>query len=284
MEGVLAGELHAHIGRTVVLRGWLHHQRRLSRVSFLLLRDRTGLVQVVIEEEQDRQLAAILGAETVLELEGAVVGNPQAPGGVEVQLRTLRVLAEPEGPPPFELRRQVIPAALPTLLDHAAIYLRHPARRAVANLAAAASHGFRHSLEQLGFTEKNTPKVVGSATEGGAEVFAVDWFGRSAYLAQSPQFYKQTMVGALERVYEVGPVFRAEPHDTARHLAEYVSLDAEMGFIRDHRDVMSVLRQVLAGMVSATVERAGSALQLLGTEPPSVPEEIPVVTSLRPRR
>ena len=277
MQRVLAGDLHEHIGTTVVLQGWLHHQRQLARVSFVLLRDRSGVVQVVVEEEADRQSVGRLVAETVLELEGTVVANPQAPSGVEVQLDALRVLAEPEGPPPFDLRRSVIPAALPSLLDHAAVYLRHPARRAMTTLAAAAAHGFRATLDQLGFTEVYTPKVVGSATEGGANVFTLDWFGRPAYLAQSPQFYKQTLVGALERVYEVGPVFRAEAHDTARHLAEYVSLDVEMGFIRDHRDVMSVLREVLSGMVSATVERAASALQLLELQPPSVPADIPVV-------
>ena len=111
--------------------------------------------------------------------------------------------------------------------------------------------GFRTALDELGFTEIQTPKIVATATECGANVFALDYFGRPAYLAQSPQFYKQTMVGVFERVYEIGPVFRAEPHDTARHLAEYVSLDAELGFIEDHRDVMAVLRDVLAGMVDA---------------------------------
>ena len=276
MERVLAGELHRHIGRSVLLQGWLHHQRRLARVSFLLLRDRSGVVQVVIEEESRRQHAGALLAETVLEVEGQVVANPQAPDGVEVVLSGLTVLASPETAPPFELRRATIPAALPTLLDHAAVYLRHPARRAVAALAAAAGHGFRRCLDDLGFTEIHTPKVVASATEGGANVFAVDWFGRPAYLAQSPQFYKQTMVGVLERVYEVGPVFRAEPHDTARHLAQYVSLDAEMGFITDHREVMALLRQVFAGMVAATAER-GSALRTLGIRLPAVPDEIPVV-------
>ena len=109
------------------------------------------------------------------------------------------------------------------------------------------STGFRTTLDAHGFIEIHTPKVVASATEGGANVFPIDWFGRTAFLAQSPQFYKQTMVGVFERVYEVGPVFRAEPHDTARHLAEYVSLDAEMGFITDHTDVMAVLRAVIAG-------------------------------------
>jgi nondiscriminating aspartyl-tRNA synthetase len=155
--------------------------------------------------------------------------------------------------------------------------LRHPARRAIASVAAASAHGFRRALDDMAFTEVFTPKVVAAATEGGANVFPIDWFGRPAYLAQSPQFYKQTMVGVFERVYEVGPVFRAEPHDTVRHLAEYVSLDAEMGFIADHRDVMAVLRRALAGMVAAIATRAEAALALLALTPPVVPDDIPVV-------
>src|SRR5262249_59139762 len=125
--------------------------------------------------------------------------------------------------------------------------------------------------------EIQTPKFVPSATESGASVFRVDYFGRPAYLAQSPQFYKQTMVGVFERVCETGPVFRAEPHDTARHLAEYVSLDAEMGFISDHRDVLAVLRHALAGMIAAIQADAGGAVDLLGITIPRVPEQFPVV-------
>jgi nondiscriminating aspartyl-tRNA synthetase len=122
-----------------------------------------------------------------------------------------------------------------------------------------------------------TPKIVASATESGANVFALDYFGRPAYLAQSPQFYKQLMVGVFERVYEVGPVFRAEPHDTARHLAQYTSLDVELGFVRDHRDVMAVLREALTGMAASVVERARPALATLDVEVPQVPAEIPAV-------
>ncbi len=118
---------------------------------------------------------------------------------------------------------------------------------------------------------------MASATESGANVFEVDYFGRPAYLAQSPQFYKQQLVGVFERVYEVGPVFRAEPHDTVRHLAEYVSLDVELGFIDDHRDVLAVLRDVLAGMVAAVHEHAGAAVERTGAEVPVVPDEIPVI-------
>lgn len=139
-------------------------------------------------------------------------------------------------------------------------------------------HGFRATLDALGFTEVHTPKVVAAATEGGANVFPVDWFGTPAFLAQSPQFYKQTLVGVFERVYEVGPVFRAEPHDTVRHLAEYVSLDAELGFIDDHRDVMVVVREVLAGMVESVAERAGGACHVLELALPVVPPAIPSVS------
>jgi len=144
-------------------------------------------------------------------------------------------------------------------------------------LAAASMRGFRDVLLAADFTEITTPKVVASATESGANVFALDWFGERAFLAQSPQFYKQTLVGAFERVFEVGPVFRAEPHDTVRHLAEYVSLDVELGFIRDHRDVLAVLRECLAGMVDGMHQHAPEALELLGTRAPEVPAEIPVV-------
>ena len=157
----------------------------------------------------------------------------------------------------------MIKASLPVFLDHAVVGLRHPDKRALFRLSAGVMAGFRATLNGLGFTEIQTPKLVASATESGANVFAVDYFGRPAYLAQSPQFYKQIMVGVFERVFEVGPVFRAEPHDTVRHINEYVSLDVEMGFIRDHRDVMAVLTRVIARHPGAPADaycaRAGRA-------------------------
>ncbi|MFC6344643.1 aspartate--tRNA(Asn) ligase, partial [Nocardioides hankookensis] len=153
----------------------------------------------------------------------------------------------------------------------------HPAQRARWELAAASVRGFRSTLDAAGFTEVQTPKFVASATESGANVFEVDYLGRPAYLAQSPQFYKQQLVGVFERVYEVGPVFRAEPHDTVRHLAEYVSLDVELGFIDDHRDVLAVLREVIAGMVAAVHEHAPAAVDRTGAQVPVVPDEIPVI-------
>jgi nondiscriminating aspartyl-tRNA synthetase len=144
-------------------------------------------------------------------------------------------------------------------------------------LAAASVRGFRRVLDAQGFIEIHTPKLVASSTESGANVFTVDYFGRPAYLAQSPQFYKQIMVGVFERVYETGPVFRAEPHDTVRHLVEYVSLDAEFGFITDHRDVLAMLRDVLAGMVTEIRASANAEAQLIDAHLPDIPDKIPIV-------
>jgi nondiscriminating aspartyl-tRNA synthetase len=276
MERTMAAGLAAlREGHQVRLQGWLHRRRRLANVDFLVLRDRTGLAQAVVTDPETRAQAAELAEETVVEVTGWTVANAQAPHGVEIGSPRLTVLAGAE-PTPFELWRPSLAAGLPTLLDHAAVAWRHPRHRARWQLAAAAVRGFRRHLDAIGFIEVQTPKIVGSATESGADVFALDYFGRPAYLAQSPQFYKQTLVGAFERVYEVGPVFRAEPHDTVRHLASYTSLDVELGFIADHRDVLAVLRGVVAAMVDE-VAVEGSALALLGLTLPSVPATLPTL-------
>jgi nondiscriminating aspartyl-tRNA synthetase len=274
----LAAELpSAASGRPVLIQGWVHRRRVLGAVTFLIVRDRSGLAQVVVRDPQALQMVRRCGEESVVAVSGVATRNPAAPGGVEVTDPAITLLGEPAQPPPVELWRPAIDAGLPAILDHAAVSWRHPARRARWELAAASLRGFRAALDELGFTEIRTPKLVSSATESGATVFGVDYFGRPAYLAQSPQFFKQTMVGVFERVYETGPVFRAEPHDTARHLAEYTSLDAELGFIRDHRDVLAVLRHALAAMTAAVREEAGAAVELLKVTVPEVPAEIPVI-------
>ena len=273
----LARELpHAVPGGPVRLQGWVHRRRELAAVSFLVVRDRTGLAQVVVRDGPDGR-PLLPPEETPVEVVGTATANPQAPGGVEVTEPVIRALSDPADTPPVELWRPRLDTGLPTLLDHAATTWRHPRQRAVWELAAASLHGFRSSLDSTGFTEVHSPKLVESATESGANVFEVDYFGRPAYLAQSPQFYKQVLVGVFERVYEVGPVFRAEPHDTVRHLAEYVSLDVELGFIEDHFEVIDCLRDVVAGMVGAIEERAGHAVELRGIDVPRVPERFPTL-------
>jgi nondiscriminating aspartyl-tRNA synthetase len=271
---VLAADLPAHVGHHVRIAGWVHRRRELKSVTFVVVRDRSGLAQVVTSGPGSPD---VVPEETVIEVTGLVVANPRAPGGAEITSPTVSLLSAPAAPPPFDLYRPNFTATLPTILDNAPVALRHPRLRAQFEITAASVAGFRSALDGLGFTEIHTPKIVGSATESGANVFGIDYFGRRAYLAQSPQFFKQALVGLFERVYEVGPVFRAEPHDTARHLAQYTSLDAELGFVESHHDVMAVLRQALAGMLAAVSSRAAPAVELLDVSLPAVPAEIPVL-------
>ncbi|MEV4720377.1 aspartate--tRNA(Asn) ligase [Micromonospora noduli] len=277
MQRTLSQQLPASIGTTVRIAGWVHRRRLLKSVAFLIVRDATGLAQVVVTDPAVRAELEKLTEETVVEVTATATANDTAPAGVELTDPTVRPLGPTAVPPPFDLYRPALTASLPTQLDKAPTALRHPTRSAALRISAAAVAGFRAALDAQDFVEVHTPKVVSSSTESGANVFALDWFGRPAYLAQSPQFYKQLMVGVFERVYEVGPVFRAEPHDTVRHLAQYTSLDAELGFVTDHRDVMRVLRDTVAGMLDTVSGRAGSALATLGVTPPQVPAEIPAV-------
>lgn len=272
----LSSALPELVGQRLVVNGWVHRRRRLATVSFLIIRDRAGLTQVVVDSAAAEQLDAF-SEESVVSVEGTVTANAKAPGGVELTSPVITALGPQAETPPVELWRPSLAAALPTLLDNAPVAWRHPAQSAIWRLAAASLRGFRATLDARGFTEIQTPKLVGGSTESGANVFEVDYFGRPAYLAQSPQFYKQLMVGVFERVYETGPVFRAEPHDTARHLAEYVSLDAELGFITDHRDVIAVLRDAVAGMVDGIRTFAPEAVAVAGARLPDVPAEIPTL-------
>jgi nondiscriminating aspartyl-tRNA synthetase len=276
---VLAADLPGHVGEHVMIAGWLHRRRQLKSVTFLIVRDRSGLAQVVLRDSGPPGSPGLAGLpeETVIQVEGEVTANPQAPGGAELTSPAITDLSGPAAPVPFDLYRPAVTAGLPAVLDGAPATLRHPVLRAGFEISAASAAGFQAALTRLGFTQVFTPKIVQSATESGANVFGINYFGQPAYLAQSPQFYKQALVGVFERVYEVGPVFRAERHDTARHLAQYTSLDAEFGFITDHRDVMAVLREVIAGMAAGVRENAGAAAELLEVTLPRVPDPIPEI-------
>lgn len=281
MTRIRTTELARHVGARVTVEGWLQAIRTLKHVAFLILRDGYGTAQVVAEVPS-QALRALEAAEatneSVVRVEATVRAMPKAPGGVELVAPELEVISAVREPTPVLLSKRELTASLPTLLDHAPTTLRHPQRRAAFRLSAEAMASFRATLSASGFTEVQTPKLVASATEGGANVFAIDYFGREAFLAQSPQFYKQTMVGVFERVFEVGPVFRAEPHATARHLNTYTSLDLEMGFIENHTTVMAQLREVLAAMIERIASRCEAALELLGAPKlPEVPAVIPSV-------
>jgi nondiscriminating aspartyl-tRNA synthetase len=270
-------DLSLHVGKRVQIAGWRHNVRRLSKFAFLLMRDSSGIVQVIVDEAKDLELLSQMQDESVMEVEGDVVAEKNAPAGYEIHHPTFRVLSKVESTAPFPINKVVLNANIDTFLDNAAFGLRHPLKQATFKISAGLMRAFRDYLTSRNFVEVTTPKVVESATESGANVFKLDYFGRDAFLAQSPQFYKQMMVGVFERVYEVAPVFRAEPHSTTRHLNEYVSLDAELGFIEDHTTVMAVLTGVIQSMLSSVSEQFSNELAALEVVMPRVPREFPSI-------
>jgi nondiscriminating aspartyl-tRNA synthetase len=262
-------------GQQVTVSGWLHHVRELKSVDFLLLRDASGILQIVLDDPAMRETVSNLPHESVISITGTLVAAKNAPDGRELHDPVVTVISAAAEEPVLELFRPDLDAQQSTLLDHAAVALRHPRRAAAYRLLAAALAGYRQALTAQRFTEITTPKIIGAAPEGGANVFELDYFGQSAYLAQSPQLYKQIMVGVYERVFETAPAFRAEPHATTRHLSQFYSLDMEMGFIEDHHTVMEMLTGVLRSMIAAM--RDSGALALLDIPAPVVPDTIPEI-------
>ena len=257
MERTVISETIKYINKKVKVRGWVNSRRDHGKIIFLDLRDRTGVLQVVCEPD----LVKEANAEWVLEIEGVIQERPQKmvnseieTGKVELSARTIKILAEPD-PLPFDLRD--LKLTLPVLLDYRPITLRNDKIRAIFKTEEGIVDSFRKTLKELGFTEFQSPIIVPANAEGGAEVFHIDYYKYDAYLAQSPQFYKQIMVGAFERVFTVTKVFRAEPSVTTRHLAEYTSLDAEMGFIESWQDLIdtceTIVKNIFADVQSSVM-------------------------------
>ena len=275
MQHIRTTQIGEHVGERVTLAGWLHQLRALGKINFLLVRDGYGIAQAMTQDADALSPLRDLQNETVVQVEGTVAAEAQAPGGVELHDLAVRVLSPVTETMPFPINKPAVGASLDTFLDHATVGLRHPRRRALLRVSAGIMAAYREFLTAEGFTEIQSPKLVASATESGANVFAVDYFGQKAFLAQSPQFYKQIMVGVFESVFEVGPVFRAEPHDTVRHVNEYVSMDAEFGFIENHFTVMALLNRLIRHIVARVSERNAAELALLEVTLPTIPEMIP---------
>jgi len=255
-------------GQQVNLCGWIERIRRLGQVNFFMLRDRTGRVQVVVKS--DTLDHGRFTNESVIAVKGLVHAEERALGGFEVHAESVQLINRAE-PLPLSINNPTIQASLDTQLNHRSVSLRHTRIQPIFRIQAALVHGFQRFLDGEGFTQVFSPKLVASGTEGGTELFSLPYFEQRAYLAQSPQFYKQMLVGAgYERVYEVGPVYRAERHDTARHLNEYISLDLEMGFIRDEHDIMDLQERLLHSMLASAAQESSPALQQLQVELPEV--------------
>lgn len=267
LQRVLTSQLPGCVSQRVRLEGWVHAIRKFGAVNFLVLRDRSGVAQVILEPDQIVKLDG-LQVETVVSVEGTVEAEERASNGVEIRDADLEVISPVNEVLPFEINKKILKPSLDVYLNNAPVGLRHSRKQATFRLYADLLAGFRDYLVPRGFIEIHTPKITGAATEGGANVFKLDYFGRPAFLAQSPQLYKQIMVGVFERVFEIGPAFRAEEHSTVRHLNEYNSLDLEMGFIESYTEVLEVLIGVLQHMIDTASIRHPADLALLGVDPP----------------
>lgn len=223
---------------TVLVEGWVHKIVELSTISFIHLRDKTGIIQLVLDKEESKKLKL----EMCLSVTGEKVSNEKAPSGIEIQVKELEIIGDVfYDKLPFEINSFKQKTCLEKQLDFRGLSLRRPEERAIFKVQQEITDCFREFLKEQNFSEIHTPKVISSSTEGGSEMFTVDYFGRRAFLAQSPQFYKQMMVGAgFERVFEIAPAYRAELHNTWRHLNEYISMDLEMGFIKDETELMDL--------------------------------------------
>lgn len=277
----LARELSSHVGTTVTIQGWLHKKRLLGGLTFIVIRDRSGLTQALVKEKGEVEKLRGLQVGTILEVTGIVAADDRAPGGVEIHETSLKIDVPIEAEPPIEIDKSLDQfhksELLDTLFEYRVIGLRNPKEQAVFKIQAEIVEAIRQYLRAQEFTDMRTPKLLAAATEGGAEVFKFDYFGKEATLAQSPQFYKQMMVGVFERVFEIAPVYRAEPSATTRHMTEYISIDAEMGFVTIE-DVKTLLSGLMSAVADHLWKHCAGELAMWGAEKPVLPKEIPSMT------
>ncbi len=276
MARVLSKDISKHVGKSVEIQGWIHKKRLLGGLNFINLRDRSGLVQMVVEDKTEVEKLRGLQIGTVLKVTGNAVSEDRAPGGAEIHEPKIEVLVPVVDEPPIEIDKPLShkPDNLDTLFDNRVIGLRNLQEQTIFKVQAKVLESAREYFKQNEFTEMNTPKLLAEATEGGAEVFKLDYFGKTATLAQSAQFYKQIMVGVFERVYETNPTYRAEPSATTRHMTEYITIDAEMGFI-EFDDLLTFSSGFLNHIVDSVWEQYGDELKKWNAHKPILTKQIP---------
>jgi len=263
-------------GRTVKVNGAVHTIRDMGTVAFVVLRKSEGLVQCVYEEGVSSfEIQSIKEAATI-EVSGTLLKNEKAPNGIEIKMDAIKILSEPAEPLPIAISKWKMNTSLETRLNLRPISMRNLQERAKFKIQEGIVRAFRDFLHQEGFTEIRSPKIGSKGAEGGANIFKLDYFHKPAVLAQSPQFYKQMLVGVFDRVFEAAPVFRAEKHNTKRHLNEYTSLDFEMGYIDDFTDIMAMETGFLQYMLQLLKTEYEKELKILKAELPSA-DHIPCV-------
>jgi nondiscriminating aspartyl-tRNA synthetase len=275
MNRTLINETPNLVGQVVKLAGWVNIRRDHGKLIFIDLRDRTGLIQMVIipDKEDAYKAAKEIRSEYIIEAEGLVKKRPGGAkkegletGGVEIEIEKLQIISKPEGELPVDISEDDMNLHLDTLLDLRQLTLRNEKVKAIFRVYDEILRAYAEAMKKEGFVEIKTPKILSSATEGGANFFKIKYFEREAYLAQSPQFYKQAGVGIFERVFEIGTVFRAEPHYTTRHVNEYIGLDAEMGFIGSFEDVMDQLEITMSFIMQSVAKNCQKDLERYGAE------------------
>ena len=264
---VLEGEYE---GKEIRMNGAVHTIRHMGEVAFVILRKSRGLVQCVYEAGITDFDIRELKEESAVEVMGVVKAEERAPQGFEIRLKEIRVLSRPAEPLPLAVSKWQLNTSLETKLSLRPISLRNVRERAKFKIQEGIVRGFRDYLLSRDFTEIRTPKIVARGAEGGSNVFKLEYFNKKAELGQSPQFYKQTMVGVYDRVFEAAPVFRAEKHNTTRHLNEYTSLDFEMGYIDSFRDVMDMETGMLQYVMKLLEQDYKKELDMLGVTLPEV--------------
>ncbi len=278
MKRTFIQDLRQETGQVVKIKGWLQTLRDQKKMQFLIIRDTTGAVQVVLEKAANPALAGLISkipVESALTVSGKVVDNPAVRlGGLEIQMESVRVEALAEAQLPLDPFAEVLPA-IDTRLDWRYLDLRRPENVLMFKVQTTALAAMREFWMQNGFIEIFTPKLMGSPSESGAELFELPYFDTKAYLAQSPQFYKQmAMAGGFERVFEIGPVFRADPSFTSRHMTEFTSIDMEMSWVDSHEDVMGSIEAWLEHTYRRVAEAHGKEITAqFGVEvtPPVLP-------------
>lgn len=277
MERTLVNKLANNLNKEVKLQGWIHKIRKLGKIAFLLLRDRTGIVQCVINTKEINLDG--LKLESVIELTGIACKSYNDEKNYEIQTKSLEILSLVKDDIPLEVNKDTLDSNLDTILNNRVLSLRNLKINSIFKIEAAIAHGFSKFLLDNGFTEIFTPKIVSDGAEGGTELFKVDYFGRNAYLAQSPQFYKQMLVGAgYERVFEIGHVYRAESHDSKRHINEFVSLDLEMAFIKDETDLIDFETNLLKYIFDYLKTNCKNELGILNVSIPTINNGIPMLS------
>lgn len=275
MKRIIVSEINKFIDKKIKVEGWVYRIRKLKEITFLILRDRSGLVQCVIENKSIN--TDNINIESVVSVIGEVKISKNHLNPFEILIEEIKVISESEELP-IEINKKYYNANLETTLNNRTISLRHEKVNSVFKIQNIIVQSFREFLIEKGFTEIFTPKIVSEGAEGGTELFKIKYFEKTAYLAQSPQFYKQMMVGAgFERVFEVAHVYRAEEHNTSRHLNEYVSMDLEFGFIENEYDIMNLEEDLIKYILNSVEEKGIKYLDLLNAKLPKINESIPKI-------